>query len=287
MPADLVAAGSVGSGLADPWLPHPFRVTGRRRDTHDTVTLHLAATDGSALPFAAGQFTMLQAFGVGEVPISISGDPGRPDTLTHTIRDVGWVTKALCEATPGDVLGVRGPYGRGWAVSDGAGGDVVLVAGGIGLAPLRPAVLEVLAARADYGRVSVLYGARSDDDVLFADELAGWATAGIDVQVTVDRAGTAWPGHVGLVTELVTRARFEPATTLALLCGPEVMMRYVADALVEAGVAPSGVRLSMERNMRCGIGLCGHCQLREHLLCVDGPVLTLDRLRPHLAGREL
>src|SRR6476620_4997110 len=183
MPADLVAAGPVET---DPWLPHPFRVTGTRRDTHDTVTLDLTAADGSALPFAAGQFTMLQAFGVGEVPISISGDPGRPGTLTHTVRDVGWVTRALCEAAPGDLLGVRGPYGRGWGVSDGAGGDVALVAGGIGLAPLRPAVLEVLAARADYGRVSVLYGARSDGDVLFTDELAAWAAAGIDVEVTVD-----------------------------------------------------------------------------------------------------
>ncbi len=284
MPADLVAAGSVET---DPWLPHPFRVTGARRDTHDTVTLDLAAADGSGLPFAAGQFTMLQAFGVGEVPISISGDPGRPGTLTHTVRDVGWVTRALCEAAPGDVLGVRGPYGRGWGVSDGVGGDVVLVAGGIGLAPLRPAVLEVLTARADYGRVSVLYGARSDDDVLFTDELVGWAAAGIDVEVTVDRAGTTWPGRVGLVTELLPRARFDPATTLALLCGPEVMMRYVADALVAAGVAPSSVRLSLERNMRCGIGLCGHCQLREHLVCVDGPVFGLDRVRPHLVGREL
>jgi NAD(P)H-flavin reductase len=272
---------------ADPWLPHPFRVTSVREDTHDTVTMDLEAVDGRELAFAAGQFTMLSAFGVGEVPISISGDPGRPELLTHTVRDVGWVTKALCGVDAGHVLGVRGPYGQGWGVSDGAGGDVVVVAGGIGLAPLRPAVLEVLAAREDYGRVTLLYGARTEADVLYDDELDRWAAAGIDVAVTVDRATTAWTGQVGLVTELIPRARFDPARTLVLACGPEVMMRYVADTLVHCGVPSGKVRLSMERNMRCGIGLCGHCQLREFFVCVDGPVFTLDQLRPHLGHREL
>jgi NAD(P)H-flavin reductase len=286
MPSDVSAPVS-DPRHADPWTPHPFRVTRVRRDTHDTVTMELEAIDGGGLSFAAGQFTMLQAFGVGEVPISISGDPTSPETLTHTIRDAGGVTKALCEVGADDILGVRGPFGRGWGVSDAVGGDVVLVAGGIGLAPLRPVVLEVLAARQDYGRVSVLYGTRTEADVLYDDELDRWAAAGIEVAVTVDRATTAWTGHVGLVTELVPRARFDPATTLALLCGPEVMMRYVSDALVDRGVAPENVRLSVERNMRCGIGLCGHCQLREYFVCVDGPVFTLDKLRPHLGHREL
>lgn len=286
MPADVVAQ-APDLAAADPWLPHPFRVTSVRQDTHDTVTMDLEAVDGRELAFAAGQFTMLQAFGVGEVPISISGDPGRPERLTHTIRDVGWVTKALCGVSTGDVLGVRGPYGQGWEVSDGAGGDIVLVAGGIGLAPLRPSVLEVLASRQDYGRVTLLYGARTEDDVLYDDELRRWAEAGVDVAVTVDRATTSWTGQVGLVTELIPRARFDPARTLVLACGPEVMMRYVADTLVMCGVPSGKVRLSMERNMRCGIGLCGHCQLREYFVCVDGPVFTLDQLRPHLGHREL
>lgn len=286
MPADVVVPVSDLSAT-DPWLPQPFRVTSIRRDTLDTVTLDLEATDGRGLAFAAGQFTMLQAFGVGEVPISISGDPGRPERLTHTIRDVGWVTKALCGVGTDDVLGVRGPYGRGWEVSDGVGGDVVLVAGGIGLAPLRPAVLEVLAARQDYGRVTVLYGARTEDDVLYADELDRWAAAGVDVAVTVDQATTSWTGPVGLVTELIPRARLDPDRTLALVCGPELMMRYVAETLVDCGVPPGRVRLSVERNMRCGIGLCGHCQLREYFVCVDGPVFGLDQLRPHLGHREL
>lgn len=286
MPPEVVAP-AADLSVADPWLPHPFRVTRVRRDTHDTVTLDLDAADGRGLAFAAGQFTMLEAFGVGGVPISISGDPGRPERLTHTIRDVGGVTKTLCGVGTGDVLGVRGPYGRGWEVAGGVGGDIVLVAGGIGLAPLRPAVLQVLASREDYGRVSLLYGARTEDDVLYEDELTRWAEAGIDVAVTVDRAATSWTGHVGLVTELIPRAHFDPATTLALVCGPEVMMRFVAASLVARGVSPSRVRLSMERNMRCGFGLCGHCQLREFFVCVDGPVFTLDQLRPHLGHREL
>jgi NAD(P)H-flavin reductase len=287
VPTDL-AAQVAEVAPPDAFMPRPFRVTAARRDTHDTVTIELEPTDGEGLAFAAGQFTMLQAFGVGEVPISISGDPARPDRLVHTIRDVGGVTQALCRARPGDVLGVRGPYGVGWAVPNGVGGDLVIVAGGIGMAPLRPAVLEVLAARKGFGRVSVLYGARTPDDVLFEDELERWAAdADIEVAVTVDRAPTSWGGRVGLVTDLIPRAAFDPARTLALMCGPEVMMRYVAAALTQRGVLPGQVRLSVERNMRCGVGLCGHCQLREYLICVDGPVFALDAIAPLLGVREL
>ena len=285
MPVEVEAP---ASAAADALLPRPFRVVAARRETRDTVTIELESLDGGDLPFEAGQFTMLQAFGIGEVPISISGHPGRPDRLVHTIRDVGGVTRALCEAREGDVLGVRGPYGIGWRVSDAAGGDVVIVAGGIGLAPLRAAVLEVVGSRHSFGRVHVLYGARTDDDVLFGDELAGWTSeADIEVAVTVDTAATAWTGRVGLVTELIGDATFDAARTLALVCGPEVMMRYVAAELTARGVRDDGVRLSLERNMRCGVGLCGHCQLREYLLCVDGPVLSLEAARPLLRAREL
>ena len=229
MPAEAGATTTAAPATADAWLPRPFRVSASRRETDDTVTIELESLDGHGLPFAPGQFTMLRPFGVGEVPISISGDPGRPQQLVHTIRDVGGVTRALCQASEGDVLGVRGPFGVGWRVSDGTGGDVVIVAGGIGLAPLRSAVLEVAESRQEYGRVSVLYGARTADDVLFGADLAGWASeADVQVGVTVDRASTAWTGRVGLVTELIARATFDPARTLALVCGPEVMMRYVA-----------------------------------------------------------
>ncbi len=285
MPVEVTAPAATAE---DALLPRPFRVVDHRRETGDTVTLELESLDGDGLAFAAGQFTMLQAFGVGEVPISISGDPGRPGLLVHTVRDVGGVTRALCAARPGDVLGVRGPYGRGWGVSDGVGGDVVIVAGGIGLAPLRGAVLEVVEARARFGRVHVLYGARTEGDVLFGRDLQRWAAGhDTDVAVTVDRAATSWTGRVGLVTELVRAAAFDAARTLALVCGPEVMMRFVGSELTARGVPADRVRLSLERNMRCGVGLCGHCQLREHLLCVDGPVLSLEAVRPLLGVREL
>jgi NAD(P)H-flavin reductase len=272
----------------DPFLPRAFVVRRHRQDTRDTYTLVLDPVDGAPMAFAAGQFTMMHAFGAGEAPISISGDPARTDLLEHTIRDVGAVTHALVHATPGTQLGIRGPFGTGWEVSSGAGGDVVFVAGGIGLAPLRPAILELCAARADYGRVLLLYGARTPEDILFGDDLRRWAADhAIDVQVTVDNGQHAWRGRVGLVTQLVARGGFDAANTLALVCGPEVMMRYAASALAERGVPKARLRLSMERNMKCGVGLCGHCQLREVFLCVDGPVLTYDVLEPLMARAEL
>ncbi|SDP18972.1 NAD(P)H-flavin reductase [Nakamurella panacisegetis] len=284
----LEPGGTTTSGRPDPMVPRPFRVRRNRRDTTDTCTLELEPADGVPLPWHPGQFTMLHAFGIGEAPISISGDPSRSDRLEHTIRNVGSVTAALVAAEPGTVLGVRGPFGSGWDVGAARGGDVVFVAGGIGLAPLRPAILEVVADRASYDRVVLLYGARTPEDILFADDLRAWTERdGIDVEVTVDNGQYAWRGRVGLVTHLITRAGFDGARTLALVCGPEVMMRYAAQALSDRGVPPARLRLSMERNMKCGVGLCGHCQLRELFLCVDGPVLGYDRLAPLIFRAEL
>ena len=270
----------------DPMLPRPFRVFGRREDTADTVTLELRPLDGAAPPFEPGQFNMLGRLGVGEVPISISGDP-TDATLVHTIRDVGGVTRVLAAAQVGDVLEVRGPYGSGWGVHDGHGGDVVVVAGGIGLAPLRPVMLRLLAERSRYRKVALVYGARTPADQLYADEFAQWREHGIDVETIVDRGPAGWRGHVGLVTTLVPRIDVEASQTLALVCGPEVMMRYVARALIERGVPSERIRVSMERNMKCGVGVCGHCQLRQFFLCVDGPVLDYSTLAPLLDVREV
>lgn len=269
-------------------LPRLFRVVSTRRDTADTHTLVLEALDGGPLAFRPGQFTMLHSFGVGEVPISISGDPARPQVLQHTIRDVGSVTASICAAEPGTVLGVRGPFGTGWEAPDGKGGDVVFVAGGIGLAPLRPAILEVLADRSAYGRVTLLYGTRTPDDVLFGPDLAAWAADhDVAVDLTVDHGSSGWTGKVGFVTQLLPRAGFAPERTMAHVCGPEVMMRAIANGLRDRGVSGTKVRLSMERNMKCGIGLCGHCQLREYFVCLDGPVFDLDRISPLLSKWEL
>jgi len=276
-----------GTQPAGALVPRLFRVANRRQDTADTFTMMLEPLDGVALDFIPGQFTMLAAFGVGQVPISVSGDAMADGPLCHTIRDVGPVTHALSRTAVGDVVGVRGPYGTGWDVAAAEDLDVVLVAGGIGLAPLRPAMLEVLHHRQRYGRVVLLYGTRSPEDILFADELKRWENLGVEVLITVDYGTPTWNGRVGLVTTLIRRAGFDPHSSLALVCGPEVMMRFTATALIERGVPPDRVRVSLERNMRCGVGLCGHCQYRELFICLDGPVLRYPRVADLLGTREL
>jgi NAD(P)H-flavin reductase len=271
-----------------PMVPAQFRVVERTRDTADTWTLELVPLDAAGtLPFEPGQFTMLGVPGSGEVPISISGDPDRPARLVHTVRAVGLATSAICAAAPGRVLGVRGPFGRAWPVEAAAGADVVVVAGGIGLAPLRPAILRLLARPERYGRIVVLYGSREPAQLLYPGELEEWRDRGAEVAVTVDAADAAWTGRVGVVPKLVAGATFDPAGAVALVCGPEVMMRFAVTALRALGVAEDRVYLSMERNMQCGIGHCGHCQLGPSLVCRDGPVYTYEELAPWLAIPEL
>jgi NAD(P)H-flavin reductase len=268
-------------------LPEPFQVTARTQETSDTWTLTLEGAQAGLRGFAPGQFTMLSAFGAGEVPISISGDPGEPGRLVHTVRAVGLATQAICEAPTGSVLGVRGPFGDGWPVDEAQGADVVILAGGIGLAPLRPAILAILAGRERHGRVCLLYGGRSPDQLLYASELESWRQRGLEVLLTVDTAGPEWLGHVGVVPRLLGRIEIEPERTVALMCGPEVMMRFAADALARCGLDGGRVYASIERNMQCGIGLCGHCQLGPTLICRDGPVYRWEELEPWLRIREL
>jgi NAD(P)H-flavin reductase len=271
--------------------PAPWRVVRRRRESHDTVTIELEpspdATPG-LFAFAAGQFNMLSAFGVGEVPISISGDPTRGGPIVHTIRDVGAVTHALCAAQPGDTVGLRGPFGTDWRVLDAAGRDLVVVAGGIGLPPLRPVIYQALAHRDRFARVVLLYGARTPGDLLFPKELARWrGRFDLDVHVTVDGATGDWRGNVGVVPDLIGRARFDPGNAVAMIVGPEIMMRFAIRALLTAGVPSNRIRLSMERNMQCAIAMCGHCQLGPFLVCRDGPVFDYERVAPWMGVREL
>ena len=267
--------------------PARYVVAGRKQETYDTVTLMLRPADPPVTAPRPGQFTMLYSFGVGEIPVSVSGI-GQDGVLVQTIREVGAVSGALCAAMPGEVIGVRGPFGTDWGVDRARGRDVLVVAGGIGLAPLRPAVLEICADRAAYGEITLLYGARTPAERLFTDELSRWAAErGVAVHVTVDRGDESWRGQVGLVTGLVDRAVFRPALTTVLVCGPEVMMRHTAAAFLDRGVAPSDIRVSMERNMKCGIGLCGHCQLRELFICQDGPVLGYGLVASLLTQAEL
>ncbi len=274
----------------DPMVPRPHRIHDVRQETSDTFTLELKSLDADVAhdSFAPGQFNMLYAFGVGEAAISIAGDPGRRGVFVHTIRAVGAVTRALARMEGGETVGVRGPFGRGWPVDEAAGRDVVLVAGGIGIAPLRSLVYGLLAHRERYGRISIAYGARTPGDVLFATELDEWRNrGGIEVAVSVDRATESWHGHVGVVTTLLRRFSFDPPETIAMICGPEIMTRYVAGELIARDVVPGAIHVALERNMKCGVGLCGHCQLGPAFVCREGPVFPFDSVERWLGIEEL
>ena len=272
--------------VADPMLPSSYVVAEKRQELDDTWTLELEPAGGDGVAgFRPGQFAMLYAFGAGEVPVSVSSiAEGR---LVHTVRAVGVVTRAVCATEPGAQLGVRGPFGNSWPLDEAKGGDVVIVAGGIGLAPLRAAVEHLMANRDDYREAVLLYGARSPDEMLFFGELQRWREAGIDVKYTVDTAGAQWDARVGLVTKLIPIAGFEGARTTAMVCGPEVMMRYVSGALQDRGVPADQIHVSLERNMKCAVGHCGHCQLAHRFVCKDGPVFPVGRIGTLLGVREL
>jgi anaerobic sulfite reductase subunit B len=271
--------------VVDPLVPVRYRVVGHRIQTDDVATITLDPLDEPITPPKPGQFNMLTAFGVGEVAISVSSDPARSPLLEHTIRDVGAVSRALSRAERGDVVGVRGPFGTVWPIDGLHEGDVVAVAGGIGLAPLRGAIMRLVSGLASGpdGRMIVLAGARTPDQIIFGDDLEDWRELGAEVGVTVDAADTDWKGRVGVVTKLVDDADFDAGMTVALVCGPEIMMRFTVRSLVDRGVSPERIFVSLERNMQCGVGFCGHCQLGPFLLCRDGPVVPWAPL----AEREL
>lgn len=258
------------------WVPTPYQVVTRTVETHDSVTLALRPVAESLPTFQPGQFAMLYAHGIGEVPISVSGIPS-DGTLVHTVRAVGAVSRALHNAVPGTVIGVRGPFGTAWRLDDVE--DLLVVAGGIGLAPLRPVLGQ------PSRRTILIAGARTPQDLLYSDELA--KLSDVDVVLTVDHGDHDWHGRIGFVTEPLASIPLDPDRTTALLCGPEPMMRFCARTLLGRGVAPERIQVSLERNMQCGIGLCGHCQLGPLLLCRDGPVTGYPTAEPLLLAKEL
>jgi NAD(P)H-flavin reductase len=270
-------------------VPELVRIERVTREIDDVFTLRLdVSARAGGFPFLPGQFNMLYAFGAGEVAISISGDPARPGELVHTIRAVGSVTGALQRMRKGEPVGIRGPYGNPWPMATAQGKDLVIVAGGLGLAPLRPAILHALAHRGDFRKVVVLYGARSPGDILFRKDLERWrGRLDTEVEVTVDRAPAEWPGNVGVVPALVEAARFDPARAVAMLCGPEVMMRFTVRELSRRGVGNDAIYVSMERNMKCGAALCGHCQYGPSFVCKDGPVFRFDAIEPLFYQKEI
>jgi len=275
--------------LIDPMVPELFRIERLKRETEDTFTLDLVPQEESMkISFLPGQFNMLYVFGVGEVPISISGDPYETSRLEHTTRRVGVVTKAMGRLKPGDSIGIRGPYGSHWPVTEEDGRDFVVIAGGIGLAPLRPVLYHLMAQREKYKKVVLLYGARTPEEILYKRQLERWrGKFDLEVQVTVDRGASGWRGNVGVVTPLVARAPFNPSNTVALVCGPEIMMRFAVMELQKRGVPPERTYISMERNMKCALGYCGHCQWGPTFVCKDGPVFRLDRILPIFGKGEI
>lgn len=272
-----------------PYAPSPYVVRRRSAETSDTVTLVLGAAAGRPVQrFRPGQFNMLYAFGVGEAAVSISGDPEDAAQLVHTVRSVGKVTSALAGLPPGATVGVRGPYGSAWPLDAARRKDVIVIAGGLGLPPLRGVLLELFRHRDRYDRLEIIYGARTPKDLVYYPEIQAWRNLPeVRFQVTVDAAGRDWYGDVGLVTQRIPDSRFDPKNTIAFLCGPEVMMRNSAKALEERGVPDDSLFLSLERNMKCAVAQCGHCQMGPAFVCRDGPVFRYRDVRRYLATREV
>lgn len=273
-----------------PMVPRRYRVGRAFQELSDVQTMELQPIDGDAVPFLPGQFNMLHAFGVGEIAISISGDPADVERLTHTTRSVGAVSTAINSLREGDMVGVRGPFGTAWPVASETGRHIVFVAGGLGLAPLRPAIYHVLANRDQYTRVTLVYGVRSPSDLLYADEVHSWkARFDTEVDVTVDHADQSWTGQVGVVTVSLDRSLSgnDGTEISAFLCGPEIMMRFSVASLKKVGVPDERIWVSMERNMKCGIGHCGHCQFGPYFMCRDGPVFRYDQVAPLITRKEI
>jgi NAD(P)H-flavin reductase len=270
-------------------LPKPYCIQRVRRETDDTFTIELSPENGGeGFSFLPGQFNMLYVFGVGEVPISISSDPQNSRTFQHTTRIVGAVTRGIGHLKKGDILGVRGPFGTHWPVEEAEGRDVLIVTGGIGLAPLRPALYHLMVQREKYHKIVLLYGARSPEDILYRRELERWRSKfDLEIQVTVDRGTRVWRGNVGVVTTMIDRSPFDPSSTIAMACGPEVMMRFAVMEFQRRGLPSHNIYLSMERNMKCAVGFCGHCQYGPAFICKDGPVFRFDRIEPIFGKAEI
>jgi len=272
-----------------PMLSHPARIIDIREEAYAIATYQLKFEDETlqrAYQFEAGQFNMLYLPGIGEVPISMSSDPSESGVIGHTIRYAGNVTRAIGKLQVGDVMGVRGPYGSAWPLARLAGDDLCIVTGGIGLAPLRPVIYHILRHRNQYGRIYLLYGARTPDDMLYEDEFESWRQQGIKLFLTVDRADASWKGNVGVVPMLFYQLRLDPKKTAVLTCGPEIMIHFVIYEALARRIPKERIYVSMERNMKCGVGLCGHCQFGPTFVCKEGPVFSYAAIEPFFGVEE-
>lgn len=289
MTAIVAPSRSVRPVPREPMTPTFATIESIRSEAYGISTYTLRLDDeaaASAYRFRAGQFNMLYLPGFGESAISMSSDPGTVGSIGHTIRFAGNVTRGIARLKPGQKIGVRGPFGRPWPVDQAVGKDVLLVAGGIGLAPIRPVIYEMLARRRDFGRVILLYGARTPADLLYAEEMEAWREAGVEVLVTVDRADQEWQGYLGVVPLLFYRVRFHPKETVLFTCGPEVMIRFVVYEAIARRVPRESIWVSLERNMKCAVGFCGHCQMGPLFVCRDGPVFEFSKIEPFFAEED-
>ena len=249
-------------------------VTSVIKETDDTVTITIKVSPQKRPE--PGQFAMLYAPLVGESAISFSGI--RDGAIEHTIRRVGKVTAVLTSLSPGDVIGWRGPYGKPWPMAEARGRDLIVVAGGIGMAPLRPVIHERI-ENGEAGRTILLYGARSPDQLLYRKELEEWREAGVDVRLTIDKPHPSWSGRTGFVTELIPGAIDSAHNPVAFVCGPEIMMKVAVGVFEKSGMGLDRVWVSLERKMRCGFGSCGYCQIGPIFVCRHGPTFRADEVR--------
>lgn len=276
----------------NPWRSFEATITKVQSEVPSVLTFELRLQDQEVADryrFIPGQFNMLYVPGCGEVAISLSGSPDHGgDQIVHTIRVVGRVTEAIENLQAGDVLGLRGPFGSTWPIDACRDRDVLLVAGGLGLAPLRPLIYHFCQHRTTFRRIQLLYGSRSPDWILYYPELPFWRDQGIEVELTVDRADESWSGNVGVVPLLIDRIQsLDPTQTTVVMCGPEVMMHYSAIGCLRRRIPAESIWLSMERNMQCAVGFCGHCQLGPHFVCKNGPVFRYDQLESWMRIRDL
>lgn len=273
-----------------PWTPRRAQIMAIHQEVPGVATYDLELDDqggGTKFRFYPGQFNMLYLPGFGEAAISVSSDPAEHHSLAHTVRVAGNVTQALSRMEPGQQIGIRGPFGTSWPTRECRGHDVVIACGGIGLAPLRPAIYQLINHRADYERVLLLYGARTAGDLLYRQEYDRWREAGIEVEVTVDLGEPDWGGHIGVVPALFYHLRLDGRKTFVMTCGPEIMIRFVIFEALARKVPPEQIFISLERNMSCAMGFCGHCQLGPMFVCKDGPVFNYVQMQPYLNLEDL
>lgn len=272
--------------MTHPLIPRLFSIQSSHQESHDVFTMNVAIPPNETFDFQPGQFNMLYAFGVGEAAISISSDPQQNHFLSHTIRIVGAVTKQLEKLLAKKQVGIRGPFGTAWPIEQCKNHSILLLAGGIGIAPLRALIYSLLAHRENYQEITLIYGARTPHDLIYHNEIKNWE-AKIKVILTVDNAPNDFTGHVGVVTRHIVRNISNPQHTIVMMCGPEIMMRFCYASLKNLNVPTKNIFISMERNMQCGIGLCGHCQWGPYFICKDGPVMNMAKIDPWFYKKEL